>query len=122
MAPATGEQRESDDGVLTADAAFRLRSTVVTSKMEESPPWSKYWKARVKLLFMASLNLAIVGFLQEFEGMLRKQGHDIMGSYSDRWCVLKRNVLTYYKKPNTPELGALPLEVSLHRCTVCHCV
>ena len=62
------------------------------------------------------------GFLQEFEGMLRKQGHDIMGSYSDRWCVLKRNVLTYYKKPNTPELGALPLEVSLHRCTVCHCV
>jgi len=43
--------------------------------------------------------------------MLRKQGHGLLTSWSDRWCVLKGNVLTYYKKPNTPELGALSLKV-----------
>lgn len=47
-----------------------------------------------------------------FSGMLRKQGHDMMGTWSDRWCVLEDGTLSYYKKPNTPALGALQLEVS----------
>jgi len=47
----------------------------------------------------------------EMEGMLRKRGHDKIGIlWTDRWCVLQDNVLKYYKKPNTPELGALRLE------------